>query len=542
MKKNQPSRILMGLAIAMALTSLTWSARANVYATNIKMNGSTSSPTVFAGNNIAISYILNEPASAGVTINILSGSTVIRSIAVAAGNPGTLRGANTVTWDGKNSAGNPVAGGDYSCSVTAQSAGYTGWTKTTSDSNLGNQVWQPRGLAVNKNPNSFYYGRVYVSNSYPGPGAGTGDPRDMLGVQKLNADGSAADEGVFSTGGVAWNGRGFGPWRLEVGSDDRLYAEDWWNYGDVYSFDQQMTAGSERYVMRGTSPDASTVGDNNPNYGNFAGFCVAGTPSSMQLLMADNTTGGIGINQWTIGYDGTLTNGDAGTSIVPIYLGDLDDSCLDVAVDKSNRIYVVCQPSSDTQYKIMRFPAYNGTPAATADWKADNTMNAGNYYGVAVNPAATLVAVTCNESNQVVVLDADTGNTVTNFSVNGQPHKDVTWDNVGNVYTCYDVNLGESFWEAWSPPGANQATTAALQTIHILSLPYITSIDRSGNNVTVHFTGPTSDPPSAFVLMSGTIASGIINDAGATITGSGGTYQAVLSTSAAAQFYRVKRP
>src|ERR1022692_3258313 len=140
MKKNQTSLILLGLVIAGALTSATWSAHANVYATNIKINGSTNSPTVFAGNSVAISYILNEPAS-GVTVNILSGITVVRSIPVAAGNQGTLRGANTVTWDGKNSAGNPVAGGDYSCSITARSAGYPVWTKTTSDSNPGNQVW-----------------------------------------------------------------------------------------------------------------------------------------------------------------------------------------------------------------------------------------------------------------------------------------------------------------------------------------------------------------------------------------------------------------
>ena len=118
----------------------------------------------------------------------------------------------------------------------------------------------------------------------------------------------------------------------------------------------------------------------------------------------------------------------------------------------------------------------------------------------------------------------------------------MAWDNVGNAYIAFDVSAGESFWQAWSPPGANQATTAALETIHVLPLPQITSISRSGNNVTIHFTGPATDPASAYVLMSGTVVSGITNDAGATITGSGGSYQAALSTSASAQFYRVKRP
>ena len=60
MKNTHKSPILQGLAIALALTSLTWSARANIYATNIKVNGSTNSPTVFAGNNVSISYILSK--------------------------------------------------------------------------------------------------------------------------------------------------------------------------------------------------------------------------------------------------------------------------------------------------------------------------------------------------------------------------------------------------------------------------------------------------------------------------------------------------
>src|ERR1039457_3614679 len=148
MKNTHKSPILQGLAIALALTSLTWSAHANIYATNIKVNGSTNSPTVFAGNNVSISYILNEPASAGATINILSGSTVVRSIAVWSGDPGGMRGANTVIWDGKNNAANPVAGGASACSNTASTTGYTAWTQTTSDDNPGNQIWQSWGLAV----------------------------------------------------------------------------------------------------------------------------------------------------------------------------------------------------------------------------------------------------------------------------------------------------------------------------------------------------------------------------------------------------------
>ena len=168
--------------------------------------------------------------------------------------PGALRGANTVTWDGKNNAGSPVAGGDYSCSITAAAAGYTVWTQTTSDTNSGNQIWQPWGLAVNQNTNSFYYGRVFVANSH------TGAP---LGFNKLNADGSPAEEGIFSDGGYPWTGASSeSPFRIKVGPDDRFYAEDWAGNGVIMSWDQQITLASKLNVM---------TDFNNPG-GNLGGF------------------------------------------------------------------------------------------------------------------------------------------------------------------------------------------------------------------------------------------------------------------------------
>jgi hypothetical protein len=521
------SSLIQGIIVGFALTALSGSAYANVYATNIKVNGSTNSPTVFAGNNVSISYILNEPASAGVTLRILSGSTVVRSLALAAGSAGSLRGSNTVNWDGQDNAGKPVPGGDYTFSITAAATGYPLWTKITSDSNPGNQVWQPWGLAVNQNTNSFYYGRVFVANSYPT----TGDP---LGFHKLNADGSPAEEGMLSSGGYPWTGAPYyeSPFRVRVGPDDRFYALDWSGNGVVMSWDQQITPASMRYVM---------TDYNNPG-GNLGGFAVTSDGTKQQLWMVDNTTSGYGLIRWDLQADGTLASGDQGTQLLVVGSSTgLDDSAFDVAVDKNGRIYVTVEPNSLT-YMIMRFSAYSGTPLATADWKADNTSyGLDNDFAIAVNPAATYAAVALNRSNALQILNADTGVTVTNLPV-GSPAHAVAWDNAGNAYVAFDVSAGESFWQAWSPPGANQATTPALETLHVLPLPNITDISRSGQNVTLHFTGPTSDPATAYVLLSGTVVSGVTNVASATITGSAGHYQATLLDSASARFYRIKRP
>ena len=524
--------VCRGVFAALAMSSLTSTARANVYATDLKINGSTNDALVAPGQALSLSYILNEPATAGVTIKVLSGVTAIRTITIAGGNPGTARGLNTATWDGKSDSGSNPTAGTYGFSITAGSAGYSVWTQTTTDTNAGNLAWLPWGLAVNQNTNSFYYGRVFVANSYPGP---TTNTFDLLGFQKLNADASPADEGIFSDGGYPWAGN-FSPFRVRVGADDRFYAEDWSGNGVVMSWDQEISTNSISYVMRD---------DNNPG-GTFSGFEVSGSGASRKLWMTDNDQGGLGfgVNVWNVQTDGTVTNGNVGVSAVPIAAANgLEDSAYDIALDRSGRIYVVCWPSVSTQYKVMRFPAYAGQPLTNADWRVDNTSAPGNEYALAVNPAGTYVAVALASGGAVEVLDAGTGTNVTTVSVNGNPHKAVAWDNVGNLYSASDDPVGESSWQAWSPPGTNAATTFGLERILIGagSSPQITGIVPSGTNFVITFTGPASDPASAYTLLSGALVSGVTNVAPATITGTNGVYQATVPASGPVQFYRVRR-
>ena len=73
------------LALALALATAAPSAHANVFASNVKIKGGMTNLSVAQGTSVNISYILNEPASAGVTIKILSGATVVRTMTIASG-------------------------------------------------------------------------------------------------------------------------------------------------------------------------------------------------------------------------------------------------------------------------------------------------------------------------------------------------------------------------------------------------------------------------------------------------------------------------
>ncbi|MCZ7637702.1 MAG: hypothetical protein M5U12_17680 [Verrucomicrobia bacterium] len=53
----------------------------------------------------------------------------------------------------------------YQVRITTADFGYTAWTQISSDANTTLQFEQPRGMAVNRNANSPYYGRIYVANT-----------------------------------------------------------------------------------------------------------------------------------------------------------------------------------------------------------------------------------------------------------------------------------------------------------------------------------------------------------------------------------------
>jgi hypothetical protein len=207
------------LGFALAFPFLTTPARANVYATDVKLNGSRSLTNAVPAGSVNISYILNEPATLGVTITITSGANLIRAIPTAAGNNGTLRGINSVRWDGNNGGGIPVAPGNYLVSITASASGYTNWTKISVDTNAGNYAYDPRGVAVDNNSNSLYYGRVFIGNAGTGPNY-LKTPGDMDTILKLNADGTFSDDGAYGDGGftnIFDDGNSDVPQKLRVG-------------------------------------------------------------------------------------------------------------------------------------------------------------------------------------------------------------------------------------------------------------------------------------------------------------------------------------
>jgi hypothetical protein len=443
-------------------------ARANVYATDIRLNGGLGNVLLSTATNVNITYILNEPATAGVAIGIKSGATIIRTIAIASPSSGTQFGPNLVVWDGMDSNGTNVGPGSYSISITASAIDYDDWTQISDDNAPSNYAWEPRGIAVNKNPASPYYGRVFLANSMEGPGVG---PGDQVGLLKLNSDLSSPQEGIFSDGGWNWAGNGFSPWKIEVADDNKVYVSDQ-NRGVVLSFDETLSTNSLRVVLT-TNNYPSAVG-------HLGGPFITGTGANAQLWIADAAeTNSIGIRRWQIGANGSVATNDLGSTIVQAGLGsDLNLYPFDLGVDRSNRIYTIQSrfTNSDLASRVFRFPAYAGAPELTADWKigsADNTM--GGAYGIAVDPSARFVAVAFvgdsigfgSLNGAARVFEATNGSAVVTLpAAPNHSQTDVAWDNVGNLYTLDET---DAIVRIFSPPGTgtNQATTVAVSAVQV---------------------------------------------------------------------------
>jgi hypothetical protein len=197
---------------------------------------------------LTITFRLNQAATYGTTVNILSGVTVVRTLTIASGSQGTLQGLNTVTWDGKDGSGNAIAVGTYTVSITAAAADLGSWTQISTSASTAPNLF---GVAVNDNPRSPYYGRVFAGNKAGG----------NCGIRKMNNDLSDGDEGGLGTCNFAWNNDTWNPYGLKYAANDQLYFEDWENNGDIYVTDN--TCSTNKSVL-----------NNNSSSGNWQDFEV----------------------------------------------------------------------------------------------------------------------------------------------------------------------------------------------------------------------------------------------------------------------------
>jgi len=501
----------------------TVNARANVYATDIQINGSLYSVTNSTTNPspVTITYRLNETADLGVTVAILQGSKTVATIV-----GGTKKGLNSVVWGVTNNAGGAPGSGAFLVSITAAASGFKTWTQISADTNAGNYAAAPNGLAVDNNTGSPYYGRVVVGCATEGgvnPISGT---PILDGIYKMNADGSFADEGGFGYGaytnddagdtslqpGEMPSGSTVLPWRLRIGDDDRIYMLDFSDEGAIVAFDMQVT--TNQVVIDEGNADSGRLGGphnyvNNPDFSDLRfGINNFDIPSATNAdasvwLCNDDTPPNWGAWLYhlvqgasdpadTKGTQSVTTGGDLSLGSTG---GCMVDSNLDIFIsqkvsdagDSANRTMVFLNWQSGVLPAEASGTTYaDGKTAGQVAWAVgagDNTMTGINDTVINSRSQPTYVALPMgggapvsggyNGGNSGIrVLNATNGTvvsvtngasiqTLTNLDL-ANAYTCAAWDNVGNLYAA---STSANLWRVWSPPGTNTNTTVAVAQV-----------------------------------------------------------------------------
>lgn len=205
-----------------------------------------------------------------------TGSSIIFRLNEAADNVKIVSNGDTVT----NDLGPVAAGltnvplsitGTYKIIVSKVGSGAISQIGTSIPFNV------PRGVAVNNNPASPYFGRVYVSNA----GAGTkgdgiyvyySDLTDIFGTNR-----TAGYAGFASSASAS-------PMRLTVGPDDQVYICDWSDpTGNLIVTDPDVT--TFQYVLKQLSGSAVIPVTSANTHGSVYGVAVSGSIGTGDLIV-----------------------------------------------------------------------------------------------------------------------------------------------------------------------------------------------------------------------------------------------------------------
>jgi hypothetical protein len=236
-----------------------------------------------------ISYRLNEAATS-VVIEIfgpLPDTTVIRHL-----NGTTTKGLNTVPWNGQDDSSNPAdPSKTYGFKIVAtDSTGHAAWDVISDDTQKVFQFYAPRGVAVNKNVGSLYFGRIYVCEMMGGQtSAGSATRLTNDGIYILYPDGSdptgQGDTGL--AGGVDWitaTDNYSSPYRVNIGPDDNAYISDWSDAHSGLWRGNPDCSGSFEQILDNTGRAASGLCG---NHGSIAVAWIEGTGASTAVYVDD---------------------------------------------------------------------------------------------------------------------------------------------------------------------------------------------------------------------------------------------------------------
>jgi hypothetical protein len=444
-------------AVCAVVLSLSPSGYATPYASGVSNN---------AG---VVTFILNEAAD-NVSVVFDGGASTQSMGALAAGTHAFNLGTAT----------------SFEIVVKKDSSpGYTQGVlnQINSDSNILCRFNNQRGVAVNKNPASPAFGRIYVSVS----AAGTSGGRSLTeGIYVLNADSSevvglgtnALTAGLdFATGGAE------SPHRITVGPDDNLYIGDWSDAGGTL-FVTDANVASGQNTLPG--PQGSGFPVTNRLHGSISGAWIEGSlaAGNLTLYVIDedlqtnpNSTTGTERNsvwRWDVGAGPFPAAGPPVRLMSPL-IGTASQLA-DLTRGPDGKWYVAQRRAEPANTSGIFVRSDDGVTSLWTSLAATRTLFPGatdllgETCAVDVSPDGKWMATLRRDTNLIHVLPLVDGlPDITNrVSVMTLPAtglgRDLGFDAAGNLYY---VSSGQGLLRVLSPGGNTTATTRSDGTFNV---------------------------------------------------------------------------
>ena len=421
------------------LTATMFAAELNIYASGLRAG------SMSGDKKVQLTYVLNAPATS-VTINVSGG--VIAPIEISDATMLT-KGSHTYTLDVTSF---PV--GSYSWEVVASAAANDALTNVIDyDKGIYN-YYLPQGLAVDNNPESPFFGRIYVSESTDGASdGGTARTKAMTrGVYIYDAlleditsqgttgyigglTGMATDRTAFKR--IVVDKEGFvyinsmdatkgGVYRMDPANPSAAFVPvlDVTQKGTIYTTISSMAVegvGAEKVLYTADDFVSSTTRGSINKYaiGNTLNYAQAPeifvqNSSDYALGISDNQfvadgRGGFWGVQHRWGYDvwaavyhinsskvrDYVIMQDVNTDVLP-QTGDVTTYRGVVAINESKNLLAIPTKSRVVVYNIA-YDATTGVPTLTEAYRTSNTVFGTNIDGIAFDYADNLYVVSASK-------------------------------------------------------------------------------------------------------------------------------------------------
>lgn len=478
---------ILGLATALLLSAAAPVVQASPYASSLtnsagvisfRLNESADSVKIISNGGAVTNDLGARPA--GLTVTNVGVSGVYQVVVFKNGAPGYTQGAaNQISVDANSLLRFPV----------------------------------PRGVVVNRDPASPYFGRIYAGNSTPGTTTTTGVSRTAgRGIYALNADQTDAlgFGNTAKTAGIAFAASAASPYRLELGRDGILYIADWSDAnGSIYFMNGDLTTSSFGSQLLAGVGAAAAVGPT-LNHGSVAAVVINGTLTNGDItafwvdedLQVDrNTAAKTQVNSlWRLDIGGNIPATNVATKIQTPGI-NFTSQTMDAAQGPDGKLYLVQYRSAGAEpivsinlpdgtvvtNTLLMSRAFLGNPAA------NDLMAAGQC--VDISPDGRFMAVVKDNAQTIIAPLSDGIPDIANFLVvntsggTSGGTNSVAFDAANNLY----VLGGNQTMRIFSPGGPTTATTTSDGAFTYTNVLPQTAISVTATKRDAYETNPTQN-------------------------------------------------